>query len=164
MKQALGVHNAYNKAVKLPLVTFEQADALQKSHALALADIRRKYTKETDNLLAIVQGYQDDPENLDSSHNHFIEKTIFSEMERISIDCTNDMIGLADTIVSCSIELLDVVPLCSFAVVAMGSLARGEATPYSDLEFLFVVEEKTTTSERYFEQLAMTIYFIIGNL
>ena len=46
----------------------------------------------------------------------------------------------------------------------MGSLARGETTPHSDLESLFLVEEKTINSVEYFRLLAMTIFFLVGNL
>ena len=53
---------------------------------------------------------------------------------------------------------------CSFSVVGMGSLAKGETTPYSDLEFLFLIERRTQEMMKYFERLAVTAYFIIGNL
>ena len=52
---------------------------------------------------------------------------------------------------------------CKFSAVALGSLAKGEATPYSDLEFMFLVEEKTELN-KYFELLSMSVYFKIGNL
>ena len=35
---------------------------------------------------------------------------------------------------------------------------------YSDLEFLFLVEDKTDENEAYFEHLAVNVYFLIGNL
>ena len=55
-------------------------------------------------------------------------------------------------------------PPCSFAVIAMGSFGRGEAIPYSDLEYLFLIEEKSDDNISYFEKLAVTSYFVIGNL
>ena len=42
--------------------------------------------------------------------------------------------------------------------------ARGEATPYSDLEYLFLVDESTPESMRYFETLSMISYFLMGDL
>lgn len=53
---------------------------------------------------------------------------------------------------------------CSFSVVRMGLLATGETTPYSNLEFLLLIEKKTAEIMKYFKRLAVTVYFIIGNL
>ena len=63
-----------------------------------------------------------------------------------------------------AIQLLQAHPPCGLAVVALGSLAREEATPYPEFEFLFLVESKDPTMITYFESLAMTIYVLICNL
>ena len=54
------------------------------------------------------------------------------------------------------IKMIDCQQPCKFTAVALGSLAKGEATPYSDLEFMFLVEEKTDELIKYFELLAMS--------
>ena len=84
----------------------------------------------------------------------------------ISVECTNDMIAVAEKIMAHCISIIKQKPPCSFDVVAIGSLARGEATPYSDLEYLFLLApgSKTPQTVTYFEKLALTTYFIIGNL
>lgn len=46
----------------------------------------------------------------------------------------------------------------------MGSLAKGETTPFSDLEYMFLIEKKTGDTIEYFERLAVTSYFLIGSL
>ena len=43
-------------------------------------------------------------------------------------------------------------------------MARGDATPYSDLEYLFSIQKRSETIVEYFERLAMSTYFLIGNL
>lgn len=53
---------------------------------------------------------------------------------------------------------------CSYAAVAIGSLARGESTPYSDLEFLFLIEKSNKQAKSFFHDLAIAVYFVIGNL
>ena len=53
---------------------------------------------------------------------------------------------------------------CEFAAVCMGSMVRGEMTPYSDMEFLFLLENKEADVEDYFEKLVVTVYFFIENL
>lgn len=72
--------------------------------------------------------------------------------------------NFAGKIIQASIDALVQKPPCDFQAVAIGSLPKGEATPYSDLEYLFLVEKKTEMTVRYFENLAMTSYFLIGNL
>jgi len=44
----------------------------------------------------------------------------------------------------------------------LGSVARGEATPYSDLEYAFLIENEN--ERNYFTQLAVDTYFRITNL
>ena len=51
---------------------------------------------------------------------------------------------------------------CHFVVIALGSAAREEVTPYSDLEYAFIVEENP--SHEYFLRLAVDTYFRIGNV
>ena len=87
------------------------------------------------------------------------------EMEYISIICSKQMIDLVAQIIADSIKVLTYEePPCPFAVVAIGSLARGEATPFSDLEYLFLIKVKDSKTLQYFEKLAYTSYFMIGNL
>ena len=108
--------------------------------------------------------YKDGAYDLNCSENHQIEETLFTEMRRVSKSCNADMIHLADMVMKAGVELLGEEPACDFAVVAFGSLSKDEATPYSDLEFLFLIKEKNSVTERYFEHLAMTVYFLIGNI
>lgn len=76
---------------------------------------------------------------------------------------TRDMISFINSVVEKAICICgDLV--CDFCVVAMGSLARWEATPYSDLEFLFLIAFRSDIVIEYFEKLAVTMYFLIGNL
>ena len=91
----------------------------------------------------------------------------FSEYAKnVSVECTGGMIDVVEEIMRSSVLVLLQKPPCSFNVVAIGSLARGEATPYSDLEYIFLLApgSKTPQTVQYFEQLALTTYFLIGNL
>lgn len=51
---------------------------------------------------------------------------------------------------------------CRYAVIAVGSLARGEFSPYSDLEYMFAIE--SNDHRAYFHQMAVDTYFRLGNL
>ena len=55
-------------------------------------------------------------------------------MRKISVDCSEDMRKFAGKIIEMSVNMLKQNAPCSFEAVAIGSIARGEATPYSDLE------------------------------
>ena len=85
-------------------------------------------------------------------------------VEAMSSDCSRQLIGLVEKIMSYSVKMLNDPPPCPFAAVALGSLARGEATPFSDLKYLFLIESKTAETMKYFERLAVTSYFLIGSL
>ena len=87
-----------------------------------------------------------------------------NKMMAISHSCTSKMMNFAGKIMSNSVESLEVEPPCPFSVVVIGSMARGEATPYSDLEYMFLIKEKNPTTLKYFHNIAMTSYFLIGNL
>ena len=89
----------------------------------------------------------------------------YQEMRAISLLCTEEMVGFCKKVFAQSIKALTPrCPPCAFCVVALGSLARGEMTPYSDLEYIILIKKRDRKIEEYFEDFAMTSYFIIGNL
>ena len=85
-----------------------------------------------------------------------------NKVYKMSYDCTADLVAFSRSIILSSMEMLDEPP-CSFSVIGLGSIARGEATPYSDLEYGFLVESGFS-NHKYFTDLAVESYFCIGNL
>jgi len=82
-----------------------------------------------------------------------------------SEECSKEFVEFSSYIIISSRELLkrcQVELPCNFAVIALGSVARGEATPYSDLEYAFLIENDDERD--YFTQLAVDTYFRITNL
>ena len=73
-----------------------------------------------------------------------------------------NMVEFAEKLLKTATFMLKTAPPCSFVAVAIGSLGRGEATPYSDLEYLFLIED--SSQKEYFKRLAVTSYFVIGSL
>ena len=57
-------------------------------------------------------------------------------------------------------------PLCPFAVVGMGSLAREETTPYSDFEHIILLSDKENyqTSLEHFRWFSVIFHVIILNI
>lgn len=88
----------------------------------------------------------------------------YDTMKSVSLSCSESMRQFANSIIAESVSLLKTPPPCGLEAVAIGSIARGEATPYSDLEYLFLVQDKNPETEMYFEMLAVTTYFLIANL
>mgnify|MGYP001792218368 CR=1 FL=1 len=137
-------------------INYEQQSNINQTLKSQLVRIREKYEGQLEQLTAVV-----DQLNSES-------KTDFSGlMQIISKDCSSDMLLFAKNIITESMRLLTTrytYSPCDFSALAIGSLAKGEATPYSDLEYLFLVREKTPENMEYFERLALTSYFLIGNL
>ena len=77
---------------------------------------------------------------------------IVQSVESVMRACSKDMLEFAGEVIRCSMDTLSMQPPCDFSIVAIGSLARGEATPYSDLEYLFLIEKASGSVYRYFEK------------
>ena len=55
-------------------------------------------------------------------------------------------------------------PPCKYAIVALGSLGRNEATPYSDLEFMVLLQDEREEYKKYFRDLTNLLNIQIINL
>ena len=153
-KEAFNIQQRY---LQLNTITYEQQAAKVDILKSKLEDIREKYKQRIKTQHQTIDKWTDNPSEL----------PFISEMEEIMINCSEEMIKFSCVLISECVEALsnnDRSPPCDFSVLAFGSLAKGEATPYSDLEYLFLIGEKTTDTEEYFQHLAMTSYFLIGNL
>ncbi|KAF6035453.1 hypothetical protein EB796_006236 [Bugula neritina] len=106
-----------------------------------------------------------DIDNVFSDANLEISNQLSNDVFASSEECSKEFVEFSSSIIRSSRELLkgyQVKRPCNFAVVALGSVARGEATPYSDLEYAFLIENEN--EKDYFTQLAVDTYFRITNL
>ena len=55
-------------------------------------------------------------------------------------------------------------PPCRYAILGLGSMAREEITPYSDMEWAILIEEETTDSRKYFNYLAELLAIKVTSL
>ena len=140
-------------------MTYEQHRSLKFQLQSELRSIREVNNRE-------VAGSEYLVNNLEQTIRQACETdhAFYDFMKTLSIRCSEDMLKFTRRIIQSSIDILNDKPSCEFTVVAIGSIARGEATPYSDLEYLFLVEDNNQEAASYFEQLAITTYFLIGNL
>ncbi|XP_067937313.1 uncharacterized protein [Watersipora subatra] len=90
-------------------------------------------------------------------------KSFCEKVFAASKTCSEGLINVSKIILQSSVDVLkkrnEEAP-CKFAIVGLGSIAKGDATPYSDLEYAIIVEKASD----YFEKLAVDSYFRIGNL
>ena len=140
--------------------TVSFSDQQQITHDLSdeLKSIRTQYRADCAEVEVLVKQF--DKDVVDPA----VQQEFYDKMRSISLRCSESMSQFASKIVERSVELLCHQPPCDFEVIAIGSIARGEATPYSDLEYIFLIAQKTPETMPIFELLALTTYFIIGNL
>jgi len=132
---------------------------LTKKHLKLLEDYRNETITDFSSL---------DTSNL-KLDNLSVAKDTFTKFSHsvfeISQKCSDNFISTCSTVIDSSVDTLSTSGLnipCSFAVIGLGSVARGTATPYSDLEYVFVIESDSHID--YFTKLAVDSYFKIGNM
>lgn len=157
--RAFEVQNAYWKGSAG--IGYEDHMQLSERMACELQSIRGKYRHELEEVHQLTSRF---PTLTNLTCDDSLISQLSQLMKSISMSCTEDIVQFAGSVMLESTKIIKKEPPCSFSVVAIGSIARGEASPYSDLEYLFLIEKKTPESIDYFQKLAMTSYFLIGNL
>jgi len=132
---------------------------LTKNHLKLLKDYRNETTTDFSSL---------DTSNL-KLDNLSVAKDALTEFSNsvfeLSQKCSDNFISTCSKFIQSSVDTLSTSGLnipCSFAVIGLGSVAYSTATPYSDLEYAFVV--KSDSHIDYFTKLAVDSYFRIGNM
>jgi len=136
---------------------------LTRKHKQQLQEYRETTINNFDSLNNDVELL--DIDNVFSDANLEISNQLSNDVFASSKECSKEFAEFSRSIIRSSTELLrgcQEKPPCNFAVVALGSVARGEATPYSDLEYAFLIENEN--EKDYFTQLAVDTYFRITNL
>lgn len=62
-----------------------------------------------------------------------------------------------------SVEIIGRSPPTRFAMVGLGSMSRGEICPYSDVEFIFLIEREDEEVRSYFRSIARLMALRIAN-
>lgn len=88
-------------------------------------------------------------------------------IQNIYSDVTKEIQGfILELIGECKTVLGD--PPCNYAIIALGSLAREEMTPYSDFEWAILIEDKGKKKnkkyEKYFKNLTNLLHIKVLNL
>lgn len=91
-----------------------------------------------------------------NSQQFFEEGYVASLMESLN----NSLSAVVADILAFSVKLLGDPP-CIFVVMGLGSLSRGEATPYSDIEYGFLLYDETKREDPYWNALCSCFEFFI---
>ena len=123
--------------------------------------IRDLVTRKLTSIAPLIDKFDCEMDFLRSEGNETTTEIFVKRMKSVSKKCNRQMVQYTGDIIRQVTEICGPPP-CRCAAVGLGSIAREETTPYSDLEFLFLVENNNLLV--YFRCLAVTVYFIIGNL
>ena len=137
--------------------TFTEHQVMIQSHKAKLGQLRNDIVNDLTMLEASRTNINMD--DIFSERNMSNCSVFAGSVFDMSAKCSDDLIATTEYIVMSSMGLLEAPP-CAFCVIGLGSIARGEATPYSDLEYAFIVEH----DHEYFTQLAVDSYFRINNI
>ncbi|XP_067929354.1 uncharacterized protein [Watersipora subatra] len=142
-------------------LNYEEFQKLINEHKRLLEDYRRMTKTDFENLNSFVENFDIDDPFSETNLTH--AKQFSDKLFHVNGLCSKNFVKLSQKIIKCSYQLVKqrgYQAPCKFSAIALGSVAKGEATPYSDLEYAFIVEE----NDGYFEKLAVDTYFRIGNL
>ena len=85
-------------------------------------------------------------------------------MYEVFRDIQDMYVGLVSMLVK-ECEVILGKPPCKYAIIALGSVARMEATPFSDLEFAILYEDETIGNQiNYFRTLSHFLHLKVINL
>jgi hypothetical protein len=102
---------------------------------------------------------------LDEEQRVVLEKRRTNLISTLFRQISKDMIGFMQMLIEECTSVLGNAP-CRFAVIGLGSLARNEMTPYSDMEFAILLEDGAETESNlvYFRNITRYLHLKVLNL
>ena len=156
-KKAFKVQNHYLKYVTGQEIALDDLDKLRVSHLTQLQAIRKSAAESIKPVAELIPLFNLEPESIGLSGNDQVIRDCVDLLESVLTNQSDSMVNFAGKVIKDAVSLMNKPLPCDFDAVALGSMARGESSPYSDLEFLFLLEQKDDTITEYFETLAMII-------
>ena len=84
-------------------------------------------------------------------------------VQNIYSDIADQLRKFIETLINECVQVLGKPP-CGYAFIGLGSLAREEATPYSDFEFATLITEENEDNKDYFRDLTHLLHLKVINL
>ena len=129
-----------------------------------VAEMRQKTNEELKNIKRIPETIKDEDEILP------LEKNKIEQVKTLQYQIAEQYSAIMAYTSRCCTDILG-PPLCRFALVEMGSLARKEVTPYSDFEHVIILEELDRKKKQnlqeiyeYFRWYSVVFHILIINL
>ena len=157
-KRIFEVQQAYWKGAAV--ISYEDQQKLNTELSKILETVREQGRTEIQLTHGISELFAINPEKMDWE----LMKKFMESAKCASMHCSQKMTDFVSRIMGESAKILPQKQPGHFEVVAIGSLARGESTPYSDLEYMILTDQSKPSTVEYLEKLSMTSYFLIGNL
>jgi tetratricopeptide (TPR) repeat protein len=92
-----------------------------------------------------------------------VEKQRIEHTQQLYREISKSMKDLITCMVDDCMQIMSSPP-CEFSILGLGSTAREEATPYSDLEFCILVETNTDTVQQYFTDFTNLLHLKVVEL
>lgn len=86
-----------------------------------------------------------------------------SPIDAVQLELTQSYKEVLSDLFNDCIEILGASPPTRFAMVGLGSMSRNEMCPYSDIEFIFLVEEDSKKTRSYFRSITRLMVLKIAN-
>ena len=93
-----------------------------------------------------------------------VERERVRHTQRVYAEIAKSMREFVTNMVEDCVEMMSSSPPCRYSVLGLGSSAREEATPYSDLEFCILVEKDTGDVLEYFINLTNFLHLKVVEL
>ena len=106
------------------------------------------------------------PETTHSAERNFLQNKKVIQMEKLQNGIANDLKNIMAGIAKFSEKVLGEPP-CKFSLTGMGSLAKDEATPYSDFENMIILDPEVSEHEstlNYFRWFSVIFQIVLINL
>lgn len=149
--------------IKLTPETDVYAQPLKNNYKEQLKKIREETKQQFGNHQPL-QLVQTPPQKLDEAKNNEPASTIQEIYQTITDKMKKLTAELIESCINDYRQLTGDNPPCDYAFICLGSMARAEMTPYSDLEYGILIAESEEKYKQYFRYVTQLLHLKMVNL
>ena len=141
------LHDAFFLSMDVDVAVGQKAFEKMKKHKAHLQETRN-------NLASGLQSMTSRSDNGSNEHEHY------RKIQELYKAVAESLVSLVSEMLNDCVSLLGPPP-CHYATIALGSLARLEATPFSDFEWAILIESSDEKHKIYFRQLTQLVHLMV---